>query len=188
MEIDDKNSPLKLRILRQRATLHNMLIDPMQRVAKRCAKAWNDRPALDHLLLESIPRVPYITYLYAMDTAGRQISSNASPDGLIGEDYGRDRSHRPYMKNLPANRDMTLSEAYISLRVSRPSVTAVQRVYLDGRLIGYLGGDFDLRGLPITKDLYSEPTRWRQLKVIPRSAAAYFSNVASRAGWTTRSI
>ncbi len=167
MDITENNSPLKERILRQRATLHNMLIDPMQRVAKRCAKVWDDRRALDELLLESVPKVPYITYLYVLDTRGRQVSANASPQGLIEADFGRDRSQRPYMKNLAADKDMTLSEAYISLRVSRPSVTAIQRVYLKDELIGYLGGDFDLRGLPITKDLYSDPSRWRQLKGDP---------------------
>ena len=167
MENIDNNSPLKQRILRQRATLHNMLIDPMQRVARRCAKVWNDRAALDQLLLKSIPKVPYVTYLYAVDTRGQQVSANASPEGPIESDFGRDRSQRPYMHNLSENRDMTLSEAYISLRVGRPSVTAIQRVDLDGQQIGYLGGDFDLRGLPITKDLYSEPSRWRQLKGDP---------------------
>ena len=167
MDIDDKNSPLRQRIVRQRATLYNMLIDPMSRVARRCAKLWGEKPALDHLLQESIPKVPYVTFLYALDRDGRQISANASPDGLIEEDFGRDRSQRPYMTNLATDRAMTLSEAYISLRVSRPSVTAIQRVYADGQLIGYLGGDFDLRGLPITKELYSEPTRWRQLKGDP---------------------
>jgi len=167
VETLDNNSPLKQRILRQRATLYNMLIDPMQRVARRCAKVWQDRPTLDQLLLESIPKVPYVTYLYALDTQSRQISANASPEGLIESDFGRDRSQRPYMQNLSENRDMTLSEAYISLRVGRPSVTAIQRVRLDGEQIGYLGGDFDLRGLPITKDLYSEPSRWRQLKGDP---------------------
>jgi hypothetical protein len=167
VETLDNNSPLKQRILRQRATLYNMLIDPMQRVARRCAKVWQDRPTLDQLLLESIPKVPYVTYLYALDTQSRQISANASPEGLIESDFGRDRSQRPYMQNLSKNRDMTLSEAYISLRVGRPSVTAIQRVRLDGEQIGYLGGDFDLRGLPITKDLYSEPSRWRQLKGDP---------------------
>ncbi|HOP15690.1 MAG TPA: PDC sensor domain-containing protein [Gammaproteobacteria bacterium] len=167
MDINDKNSPLRQRIVRQRATLYNMLIDPMSRVARRCAKVWGEKPALDHLLLESIPRVPYVTFLYALDRQGRQISANASQDGLIEEDFGRDRSERPYMMNLATDREMTLSEAYISLRVSRPSVTAIQRVQANGQLIGYLGGDFDLRGLPITKELYSEPTRWRQLKGDP---------------------
>ena len=167
MDMNDNDSPLKQRILRQRATLHNMLIDPMRRAAKRCAKVWDDKPALDHLLLESIPKVPYVTYLYALDPNAQQVSANASAHGMIQEDFGRDRSQRPYMQNLPENKDMTLSEAYISLRVSRPSVTAIQRVYLNGEHIGYLGGDFDLRGLPITKDLYSEPSRWRQIKGDP---------------------
>ena len=167
MDIAENNSPLKQRILRQRATLHNMLIDPMHRVAKRCAKVWDDKPALDHLLLESIPKVPYITYLYALDRQGKQISANASPEGLLQADFGRDRSQRPYMQNLPQHKAMVLSEAYISLRVGRPSVTSIQRVSLGDEQIGYLGGDFDLRGLPITKDFYSEPSRWRQLKGDP---------------------
>lgn len=167
MEIGENSSPLKQRILRQRATLYNMLIDPMRRVARRCAKVWDDKPALDHLLLESIPKVPYVTYLYALDVQGRQISANASPEGPIEADFGRDRSQRPYMQHLRADRDMSLSEAYISLRVGRPSVTAIQRVYHKDGQIGFLGADFDLRGLPITKDLYSEPSRWRQLKGDP---------------------
>lgn len=167
MELDDNNTPLKRRILRQRATLHNMLIDPMRRTAKRCARVWDDRPALDHMLMESIHKVPYVTYLYALDPDGRQISANAAATGLIEGDFGRDRHDRPYMQKLSDDKDMTLSEAYISLRAERPSVTAIQRVYLDDGFAGFIGGDFDLRGLPITKDLYSEPTRWRQLKGDP---------------------
>lgn len=162
----DSNTPLRQRILRQRATLHNMLVDPMRRVARRCAKVWDDKPALDQVLLESIPKVPYVTYLYALDLDARQLSANASPDGLLQDDFGRDRADRPYMQNL-GEHDMTLSEAYISLRVGRPSVTAIQRVYRGQTPIGYLGGDFDLRSLPITKDLYTEPGRWRQLKGDP---------------------
>ena len=62
---------------------------------------------------------------------------------------------------------MTLSEAYISLRAA-PAVGDCDPARVSrGRQIGYLGADFDLRGLPITKDLYSEPSRWRQLKGDP---------------------
>lgn len=178
----DDSSPLRQRIVRQRATLHNMLIDPMRRVAKRCALVWDDRAALDRTLQRSIADVPYVTFLYALDTDARQISSNASAEGLIAEDFGRDRSQRPYMRNLPAGRHMSLSEAYISLRAGRPSVTAIQRVSRNGRQIGYLGGDFDLRGLPITKDLYSEPGRWRQIKGDPAIRGHVFqqSRIQSR--------
>jgi hypothetical protein len=168
------DTPLKQRIARQRATLYNMLIDPMKRTARRCLKVWDDRAGLDHMLLDSIPKVPYVTYLYALDPNGRQISSNAAASGLMAEDYGRDRSQRPYFLTLSPTRDMTLSEAYISLRAERPSVTAIQRVYRGQTLIGYIGGDFDLRGLPITKDLYSEPSRWRQLKGDPAIRSQVF--------------
>ena len=71
------------------------------------------------------------------------------------------------MQQLSPRHEMTLSEAYISLRAGRPSMTAIQRVVVDERLIGYLGADFDLRGLPITKDMYAQPLRWRQLKGDP---------------------
>ena len=50
------------------------------------------------------------------------------------------------MQNLTESKDMTLSEAYLSLRENRPSVTAVQRIFRDGQLLGYLGADFDHAG------------------------------------------
>lgn len=166
-ESDDKQTPLQKRVARQRATLFNMLLDPMQRTVNRCIGAWDDRAELDQKLLKSISKVPYVTYLYALDKDAQQISSNASPEGLIEDDYGRDRSDRPYMLSVPADKDMSLSEAYISLRANRPSITAIQKVYRDKELIGYIGGDFDLRTLPITKDLYADPSRWRQIKGDP---------------------
>ncbi len=162
-----KDSPLHQRIRRQRATLYNMLIDPMHRAATRVRHAWDSREALDAELLASIQKVPYVTFLYALTPQGQQISANASAGGLIAEDFGRDRSGRPYMQQLDSEIDMVLSEAYISLRANRPSVTAIQKVMRDKQLIGYLGADFDLRKLPITKDIYTDPLRWRQIKGDP---------------------
>lgn len=161
------NGNLQQRILQQRTMLTNMLLDPMLRAANRCATVWTDKTLLDAALLHTIRQIPYCTYLYAMDMEGKQISANASQDGLIEADFGRERASRPYMQGLTQNKDMVLSDAYISLRANRPSVTAVQRMYLDDRQIGYLGADFDLRDLPITKELYSEPGRWRQIKGDP---------------------
>jgi hypothetical protein len=57
-----------------------------------------------------------------------------------------------------------LSDAYISLRGRRPSLTALQVVRKDGEVLGYIGADFDLRNLPVTSGLYEEPGYWRQLK------------------------
>ncbi len=175
-------SPLQQHIRRQRAMLHNMLVDPMHRAAKRVAEVWDDREALDAELQASMRKVPYVTYLYALDPDGRQISSNASENGLMPEDFGRDRADRPYFRQIDPNAEMTLSEAYISLRANRPSVTALQKVWRDGRHVGWLGADFDLRKLPITKELYSDPSRWRQIKGDPaiRSQVFQQTRVPSR--------
>ena len=167
-------SPLQQRIRRQRATLYNMLIYPMHRAANRVSEVWEDREALDRELLSSMQKVPYVNYLYALDLQGRQISSNASCEGLVEADFGRDRSDRPYMKQLDPEMDMVLSEAYISLRANRPSVTAIQKVWRNGKHVGYLGADFDLRKLPITKDIYQDPSRWRQIKGDPAIRAQVF--------------
>jgi len=155
------------RIVRQRATLFNMLLDPMHRAASRARRVWDDREALDQALAGAIAEVPYCKFLYAMDIRGQQLSSTASNEGPNPAEFGRDRSHRPYMKRLDPTKEMSLSDAYISLAANRPSVTAVQKVLRKGELIGYLGADFDLRDLPITKDIYSEPGRWRQIKGDP---------------------
>ncbi len=171
---------LRERIARQRATLFNMLLDPMQRAARRCRKVWEDRAALDDALLGAIGEVPYCKFLYATDPRAQQLSSTASAAGPNPKEFGRDRSHRPYMKHLDPTKDMALSDAYISLSANRPSITAVQKVVRKGELIGYLGADFDLRDLPITKDLYTEPARWRQMKGDPSIRGQVFTQKRSQ--------
>ncbi len=71
MSSNTQESPLQQRIRRQRATLYNMLIDPMHRAANRVAEVWRDREALDAELLSSMQKVPYATFLYGLDLQGR---------------------------------------------------------------------------------------------------------------------
>jgi len=161
-------SSLKKSIARQRASLFNMLVEPMAYLASCCAEVWDDKPQLDRVLLEGIKGLPNASYAYALDSQGVQISDNASHDGPIAKDFGRDRSKRPYMLEPLPTSGLLLSEAYISLRVKRPSLTAIQRVRgLKGNDLGYLGADFDLRALPLTRELYKEPTQWQQIKGDP---------------------
>jgi hypothetical protein len=168
------NSALQQIIGRQRASLTNMLVDPMGRTARRCAQVWGDKALLDQTLLHQLQRLPYATFIYAMDTRGKQVSDNASHTGLIDRDFMRDRSQRPYMQGLDINREMTLSEAYLSIRANRPSITAVQRIRKNGMLLGYLGADFDLRDLPLTRDHYEQPGQWRQIKGDPAIRSQLF--------------
>jgi hypothetical protein len=73
-----------------------------------------------------------------------------------------------------------LSQAYISLRAKRPSLTAIQIVRnAQGRVLGFVGADFDLRDLPITGELYEEPKTWRQIKGDPAIRGAVFHQTRS---------
>lgn len=171
-------TPLQQNIERQRASLHNMLIDAMARIATNCARVWPDKDALDEVLIHDIRTLPYAAFMYALDLNGIQLSANARQDGKEEMDYQRDRSSRPYMANLSKTL-MTLSDAYISLRVSRPSITALQPVYVENQHIGYIGADFDLRDLPLTRELYDEPGHWQQLKGDPAIRGTLFQQSRS---------
>ena len=166
---------LQKSIARQRTALFNMLVEPMAYLAYRCSEVWEQKAELDQVLLEGIKALPNATFLYALDTAGRQISDNASHDGPIPEDFGRDRSQRPYLQEPVPESGLLLSDAYISLRAKRPSLTAVQRVVWNGKELGYLGADFDLRRLPLTRKLYPEKSRWQQIKGDPAIRGQVFA-------------
>lgn len=168
-------------ISRQRQTLATMLSGPLAEVAQRCAPVWNQREKLDEVLSEAFAAIPHCTFLYAVDLDGVQVCDNVSSSGLLPEHYGRDRSQRPYMKEASPDTEFLLSDAYISLRAKRPSVTALRRVCRDGEPLGYIGADIDLRDLPTVAELYEESGAWRQIKGDPaiRGTVFYQSRVES---------
>jgi hypothetical protein len=67
-----------------------------------------------------------------------------------------------------------LSDAYLSRRASRPSLTALQLVTRGDERLGYIGADFDLRDLPVTSELYEESHDWRQIKGDPAIRGSVF--------------
>jgi hypothetical protein len=154
-------------IARQRKALEGVLAEPLARLAVRCAEVWPDRGDLDEVLLEACDAIPYCKFLYALTPNGVQISDNASHEGLLTKHFGRDRSTRPYMAEVLPCQNFLLSEAYISLRARRPSLTAMQVVRKGGRVVGFIGVDFDLRDLPVPRTSYEEPGDWRQIKGDP---------------------
>ncbi|HHJ15174.1 MAG TPA: hypothetical protein ENJ80_00585 [Gammaproteobacteria bacterium] len=158
----------------QRAELFELLLNPVRRLARACQKAWPEREALTEVLLAGFDAIPYCTYLYVVDLNGFQLSDNVGRNGRIPEHFGRDRSARPYMKEARPDRDFILSEAYISLSAHRPSITALQTLYRDGEPVGYLGVDLDLRDLPMSGDLYTEPGQWHQIKGDPAIRGTVF--------------
>jgi hypothetical protein len=176
------NAPTTLAesVARQREALANLLREPLALAAEACSRAWPSRAGLNAALLHALATLPFAKYLYALDTRAVQLSDNISRAGLIETDYQRDRSDRPYMNEAVPNQGFLLSQAYISLRAKRPSLTAIQIVRNDdGQVLGFVGADFDLRDLPITAKLYDEPTYWRQIKGDPAIRSAVFHQTRS---------
>jgi hypothetical protein len=99
--------------------------------------------------------------------------------GLHTAHYGRDRSERPYMRSAVPASGFLLSEAYLSLRARRPSITAIQVIRREGVVVGFLGADFDLRDLPLTRRLYDEPQHWRQIRGDPAIRSTVFQQCRS---------
>jgi hypothetical protein len=162
-------------IHRQRLLLAEMLSKPLSAIAERCAAVWGQREELDIVLTDGFREVPYCVFLYVVNTDGIQISDNVGREGLLlSEHFGRDRSKRPYMREAVPSWGFLLSDAYLSLRGNRPSLTALQVVHRDDRTVGYLGADFDLRDLPVTGGLYEESSDWQQIKGDPAIRGTLF--------------
>jgi hypothetical protein len=167
---------LKAAVARQRMLLHERLSAPMAALAAACAASWPDRDALERCLADGLAALPSCKYLYLLDADARQITANIARDGLLPAHRGRDRSRRPYLAQALAGARFSLSDAYISRNARRPSLTAVQRVAgPDSTLLGYLGADFDLRELPLTRELYGQPDQWVQLKGDPSIRGGLFA-------------
>lgn len=161
-------------IYQQREVLARMLREPLAQLAERCGPAWGDCEALDAVLAEHFASIPHCSVLYGVGIDGVQVCNNISPSGLMPGHLGRDRSRRPYMQEAVPMWGFLLSDAYISLSEHRPSLTALQVVRRDSRIVGYLGADFDLRNLPVTSELYEEPADWRQVKGDPAIRSTVF--------------
>ncbi len=154
-------------IYRQREQLGQLLREPIAALAERCRPVWNERAALEKVLIDGFASIPYCNFLYCLGTDGVQICDNVGKEGIVPGHMGRDRSQRPYMKEVIPTWGFLLSDAYISLRERRPSLTALQVVRDGNAVLGYLAADFNLRDLPVTSELYDEPGYWRQVKGDP---------------------
>jgi hypothetical protein len=163
-------------VARQRILLRGLLSAPMERLARRCSAVWPEKDALERCLGEGLEWLPSCKYLFVLDDKAQQITDNISATGALPEHLGRDRSERPYLQDSLAGDVFTLSDAYISRNARRPSLTAVQHITDEqGALLGYLGADFDLRELPLTRELYKQPEQWVQMKGDPAIRGGLFS-------------
>jgi len=160
---------LQRQVTQQRTIINETLRPQTVKLAIRCRPLLGDREALERVLQKAMLSLPYCKYLFVLDAEGRQITSNISRKGTQPDQFGRDRSGRPYMQGVDdAELDFNLSGAYISRNKRRPSLTAVQLIRTqDGEIAGYLGVDYDLRELPHVERLHEAEKRWTQAKGDP---------------------
>jgi len=164
----------------QRAALKKIIEEPLRLAAQASAAAWGSRAGLNAELARLFPSVPHCRYLYAMNLAGVQISDNVSAAGVNEADFGRDRSHRPYMRESQPGAGFLLSHSYITLRERRPGLTAIQLVRNPaGAAVGFLGADFYLHDLPLTRERFEEKRQWRQLRGDPSIRSQVFHQTRS---------
>ena len=161
-------------INKQRDFLTHSLCGPLQVIAEKCAAIDFEREKINEVLLAGFSQIPNCTYLYLTDLNCIQLSDNISKDGLLEEHFARDRSERPYMKELVPSEGFLLSDAYISKNLTRPSITAIQVIKKDNEAVAFLGADFDLRDIPVTTKLYQESDSWRQIKGDPSIRSLVF--------------
>ena len=168
------NTTFKDAIHQQRMAMAERLRTPLWQLADKAIPVWGQREQLDIVLTEGFSNIHCAMFLYALDTDGIQISDNVGTGGLLPEHFGRDRSQRPYMREAVPSWGFLLSDAYLSLRSNRPSLTALQVVKRDNEVMGFIGADFDLRDLPVTSQLYEESHDWRQIKGDPAIRGTVF--------------
>lgn len=171
----DSPPDLQHSVAAQRESLGRLLHAPMLRLATECSHVWHDRGLLDAALARALDYIPHVHYTYAMNTRAVQISDTASREGMLSDDFGRNRSQRPYMREVVPADGFLLSHSYISLRGQRPSLTAIQLVRGPlWEVLGFVGADFDLRDVPLSAELYVEPRRWVQLRGDPSIRGTVF--------------
>lgn len=160
----------------QRLLLSSRLSGLLARMSEQCLAVWPDRDQIEKVLMQGFDILPYCKYLYVLDNKARQITANIARDGvLLPESFGRDRSQRPYLASALSGESFSLSNAYISRNARRPSLTATQHILNhNGELQGYVCADFDLRELPLTRQVYNEPDQWKQLKGDPAIRGGVF--------------
>ena len=117
-------------------------------IARRSIRVWFNRGRLDQVLSENVGVCPHCELLYAIDSDGRQVSSNIRTGAIDTDAYGQDLSRRPYsvslsMLNNAAFQGAFLCDTYISQTSRRPCVTVMYGVTAGQSILGYIAADFD---------------------------------------------
>lgn len=145
-------------------TLHESLLEdqtalcalfdaPLRRIARRAVRVWFNRDRLDQVLSQTGSEPLQYDLIYAIDTDGRQVSSNIYRDSIDRSAYGQDLSRRPYsvttsVLNNAAFKGAFLCDVYISQVTQRSCVTVMRGVTWGTSTLGFIAADLDVQQLP----------------------------------------
>ncbi len=121
---------------------------PLRSIAKRAVRVWFNRERLDGVLSEVIRECFQCDLLYAIDTDGRQVSSNIHERSIDPGAYGQDLSLRPYLITMPflnnaAFQGAFLCDVYTSQVTRRPCLTVMCGVTSGPTTLGFIAADLD---------------------------------------------
>lgn len=121
-------------------------------IARQSVAVWFNRDRLDTLLASYIGVLDRCELLYAIDSGGRQVSSNIEADAIDVAAYGQDLSGRPYSVSLRVLQDPRKYGAFACRRYTsqitfEPCVTVMYAVSAGTTLLGYVAADVRVTGL-----------------------------------------
>lgn len=159
----------------QREVLKKEIAPRLKSFAQKLSEVIGEQPILEAKLVGLKSTLEHYKYIYVLDADGVQLTSTMANDGNSDDHLGRDRSRRPYMKNMFDGRDFKLSDSYISRNKRRPSLTAIHTIRGNvDELVGFVGVDYDLRCLPRKGALFKGSGKWRQMKGDPSIRGGLF--------------
>lgn len=118
-------------------------------IARQSVTVWFNRDRLDRLLASYVGVLDSCELLYAVDSEGRQVSSNIGTDSIDVSAYGQDLSARPYSVSLrvlrnPLEHGAFACRRYTSQITYQPCVTVMYGVSVGSSLLGYIAADINV--------------------------------------------
>lgn len=143
---------LRKTVHEQHDALRALFHAPLRLIARHAVRVWFNRMRLDDVLSEAIGDCFQCDLLYAIDTGGRQVSSNVYERSIDADTYGQDLSLRPYLVTMPllseaAFQGAFLCDVYTSQVTRRPCVTVMCGVTSGPTTLGFIAADLGIHHL-----------------------------------------
>ncbi len=186
------HSLLQETIQARRKVLVDYLAPIMQQVADEIVVLWGDQEKLSRHLsrhLQPWATLSFCERLYTITPQAEPYGSVSTQNAEVPSEQQRYEVLAPYLGKA-RSKGFQLTQVYISTKLHRSCISAIQPIADSGEVVGYLVGDFDLRRLPQDEDAICPEYTWRQIKgdpairrqlfaqrFVPRAIDEYYEDV-----------